>query len=559
MSITNYRTFDFKNPDYVAVFRARFEMLDHLDAHPDEVEAWKVHYKRGPEGIADFISDFGVTFDPRNPEVDMPAVVPFVLFEKQREWVYWAWERWRARSPGATEKSRECGVTWLAVAFSCSLCLFFDGVNVGFGSRKEDLVDKIGTMKPILPKARLFMTNLPECFRGGWLPWRDTAFMRLNFPRTGSLITGEAGNQLGRGDRTSLYFVDEAEYLEQPEDVDFALSQTTNCRIDISSVNGSANPTARRIITRKVRVFVFDWHDDPRKDDAWYQKQVADLDAVVVAQEIDRDRSASVQGIVVPGAWVKACIGAKRRLGIAPSGEKLLAFDIGDEGDACAMVGGQGTTVGVAEEWRGKGSDTFASVEHAFAIADENECRTWRYDADGLGALVRGDARVINDRRREEKLREHVVVGFQGSGAVVDPEGIVEGTKGREGDKGRLNQDYFQNRKAQGWWDLRRRAQRTYLWVEKGKACEPDDILDLDPGLFEKPESIGWQLVRELSQPTYQTNGAGKIVIDKKPEGQPSPNLADCVMMRYARLEKAAAEFTPELVRALARLPRRRR
>jgi hypothetical protein len=546
---------DFKNPDYAAIFSQRLAALDDIRAHPEDLPSIRAYYKAGPAGICDFISDWGVTYDPRNPEIGLPAIVPFVLFEKQREWIHWVWERWRSREPGATEKARECGVTWEAVAFACTACLFFEGMAVGFGSRKEEYVDKIGTFKPILPKARLFMTNLPEEFRGGWTPWRDAPFMRINFPQSGSIITGEAGDQLGRGDRTSIYFVDEAEYLERPDLVDFALSQTTNCRIDISSVNGSANPTAQRIIKKRVKTFVFDWRHDPRKDDEWYKRQQRDLDPVVVAQEIDRDRSASVAGIVIPGTWVRAAIGAKRRLGIAPSGRKLAALDVADEGkDANAFVGGQGTTVSVAEEWSGKGSDTFATVERAFALADEHGFDEWRYDADGLGALVRGDARVINDRRRAEKVKTHRVIGWRASGAVVDPEGIVEGTKGREGEGGRLNKDYYQNAKAQGWMDLRRRFHRTWLWIEKGQACEPDDIIDLDPDMPNLDK-----LERELSQATYATNGVGKVVIDKAPEGMPSPNLADGCMMRFARVEAGPAAFTPDVVQALAAAGRRRR
>ncbi len=36
----------------------------------------------------------------------------------------------------------------------------------------------------------------------------------------------------------------------------------------------------------KVPVFVFDWRDDPRKDQAWYDKQRINLDPVVLAQEV---------------------------------------------------------------------------------------------------------------------------------------------------------------------------------------------------------------------------------------------------------------------------------
>ena len=32
-----------------------------------------------------------------------------------------------------------------------------------------------------------------------------------------------------------------------------------------------SNPFARKRHEGKVDVFIFDWHDDPRKDEAWYE------------------------------------------------------------------------------------------------------------------------------------------------------------------------------------------------------------------------------------------------------------------------------------------------
>jgi phage terminase large subunit len=55
-----------------------------------------------------------------------------------------------------------------------------------------------------------------------------------------------------------------------------------------------------------------------------------------------------------------------------------------------------------------------------------------------------------------------------------------------------------------------------------------DDIISIEPNL---PELL--QLTMELSQPTYSINNAGKIVIDKMPDGMRSPNLADAVMIAY--------------------------
>jgi phage terminase large subunit len=544
--------FDWNNPNYARIFRERKEAALRLRDNPKQLPLLRNHYKKHP---ADFINDWGVTFDPRNAEVERPTLIPFILTPKQRQWVDWVIERWRTRTPGVNEKSRDMGVTWLAVALSCTLCLFHRGMVIGFGSRKGEYVDKIGTLKPILPKARMFMEHIPIEFRGAWVSWRDAPFMRINFPDSGSLITGEAGDQIGRGDRTSLFFVDEAAHLERPLLVEAALSQTTNCRIDMSSVNGMNNPFAQKRWGGKIDVFIFDWHDDPRKDDEWYAKQVDQLDPVVVAQEIDRDYSASVSGIVIPGAWVRSAIDARQKLGIAPSGERGMALDVADEGtDKNAVCHSEGMDILSTEEWSGKGADLYRTTQRAFEMCDERGYDHFRYDADGLGAGVRGDARAINEKRFVARLRQIKVVGFRGSEAVFDPEGIVEGTIGFGTDKGRTNQDYFANRKAQGWWELRRRFQKTHRWIAEGIQCNPDDMISINSSC---PNYL--KLVAQLSQPTYSINGVGKILINKKPDGMKSPNSADAAMIRYAKNEHPAMNITADIIQQVLRAPSYRR
>lgn len=543
--------FDWKHPDYAPVWKLRLKNLDYIQEHPECLPELFAFYRLKPW---QFIDDWGVTFDPRNVERGLPALVPFLLFPRQIEWCQWVFRKWQEQRPGLCEKARDMGVSWLAMAFASTLCMFYDGVVIGAGSRKAEYVDEPGTMKPLLPKARKFLEHVPHEFLGDWQAWRDAPTMRINFPKTGSIITGEAGDEIGRGDRASIYMVDESAHLKRPELVDAALSQTTNCRIDMSSVRGMGNPFAQKRWGGKVDVFLFDWRSDPRKDDAWYAKQCEDLDPVVVAQEIDRDYSASVRGVVIPGAWVRAAIDAKQKLGIAPSGEWLLAYDVADEGeDKNAAVGGQGTEISIAEEWSGKGSDTFASTEQVFEICDEYGVRRFLYDSDGIGAGVRGDVRIINDRRSASGQRVLPAVGFRGSGAIVNPEGIVEGTIGRDGDAGRRNEDFFANAKAQGWWALRTRFQKTWRWVEKGIVCAPDDIISISSKM---PNYM--KLVAELSQVTYQANGAGKIVIQKKPNGMKSPNLGDGAMMRFAPSGPPPLNVTGQVLAGLRGAGRRR-
>ena len=190
------------------------------------------------------------------------------------------------------------------MSLACTLCLFYYGVVIGFGSRKEEYVDKIGEPRSLFYKGRLFMRCLPPEFRGGWNEKKHAPHMRILFPDTGSHIGGEAGANIGRGDRTSIYFVDEAAHLEHPEAIEASLSSTTNCRQDISSVNGLDNPFAFKRHSGKIKVFTFHWRDDPRKDKAWHDKKAAELDPVTLAQEIDIDYAASVENVVIPWACV---------------------------------------------------------------------------------------------------------------------------------------------------------------------------------------------------------------------------------------------------------------
>lgn len=546
-------TFDWKSPEYGPVFLQRLKMLEYIRENPDVIPGLKAFYRENP---ADFINDFGVTFDPRNAERGLPTVVPFVLFPKQREWVEWVVRHWREQTPGLTEKSRDMGVSWLSVATACTLCLFYEGLAIGFGSRLVDYVDKIGTMKPLLPKARMFMEHIPEEFRGGWVPWRDAPYMRLNFPETGSIIMGEGGDQIGRGDRASIYLVDEAAYLERAELVEQSLSQTTNCRIDVSSVRQNTLFATKRW-SGKVDVFIFDWHDDPRKDQKWYDLLAAPaseggkgLDEVTIAQEVDRDYSASVEGILIPSQWVRAAIDARTKLGMPPpSGARGLALDVADEGiDKNAVCGAHGTEIEFLDEWSGKGADLYATTERTFRICDDHSYDGFRYDADGLGAGIRGDARTINERRQESGRRPLKIVPFRSSDAVFDPDGIVDATIGRESDKGRTNKDYFANRKAQAGWSLRRRFYMTYRWVVKGIKCAPDDTISINSKC-----PLYMKLVTELSQPTFTDNGIGKIVINKKPYGMPSPNLFDAVMIKFAQIEAAPMRITQDVISQIMR------
>jgi phage terminase large subunit len=517
--------FAWKPPDYEGVYQERAARLQRIRAKPESLPALKAYYA---DHIAEFINDWGITSDPRARNRSQPVEMPFVLFERQKEMLAFIQERMLGREPGLIEKSRDCGASWLAMCFAASLCLFGRGVVVGVGSRTEDKVDRTGDPDCLLWKARFFLKNLPPEFRGGWDETRHSAHMRLQFPETGSAVVGEAGDAIGRGGRSTLYLIDEAAFIERPQLIEASLASNTDCRVDISTPNGRANSFATKRHSGRIPVFTFPWRADPRKDQAWYERQCELLDPVTRAQEIDLSYDASVEGILIPAEWVHAAIGAHTALGLEVTGARRGALDVADEGkDKCAFLGRHGILLQHLKSWSGKNSDIYRTTVKAFGLCEEYGYPAFDFDADGLGAGVRGDAVQINFKRREAGKTEIEVEAFRGSGAVFDGEGsLVEG---------RLNRDYFQNLKSQSWWALRLRFQNTYRAVVEKLPFDADGIISIDADLDELTN-----LVSELSQPTYSVNQVGKIVVDKTPEGAASPNLADSVMISYSPFRTGA-------------------
>jgi hypothetical protein len=277
-------TVNYLQPDYITVFRRRAWLLERMRVS-DTAERLKVFYRNNP---IQFISDWGMMYEPRNVEIGLPSKIPFVPFPRQVEWMQWVLDRWRKRQRGITLKSRGSGMSWSAVSLACTLCLFQRGINIGFGSRKAEYVDGIGDPKSLLWKARYFMKHLPAEFVDGWNEGEHSRLMRMMFPATECSIAGESGDEIGRGDRTALYFVDESGFLEHGEVAEGSLSDTSNCRIDISTSPGPGTVFADKWESLpEEQKFFFDYRDDPRRDQTWRERMAREISPEVFAREFE--------------------------------------------------------------------------------------------------------------------------------------------------------------------------------------------------------------------------------------------------------------------------------
>lgn len=403
--------FDFRNPDYSSVFARRAEKLKAIRENPDCLPALKAYYKTHP---ADFINDWGMTFDPRNAEIGLPTTIPFLLFPKQAEWLTWLYERWQGREDGLTEKSRDMGLSWLCVGAAVHMFLFYPGTVVGFGSRKEEYVDNTSDPKSLFWKARQFISMLPVEFRpAGWNEKKHAPFMKIQNVENGAMIVGEAGDNIGRGARTSIYFKDESAFYERPEIIEAALSQTSNCRIDVSTPNGSGNPFYRRRHSGKTSIFTFHWRDDPRKDEAWYKEQCGKLDPVVVAQEIDIDYDASTNDAYIPGPLVEAAQ-SNSIMDVEPIGPLQLGVDVARFGDdKTCLVLRQGRVVFWVEEFTHMDTMAVAGLVRDRVTSSPNRIEQVAVDVIGLGAGV-------VDRLLEFPETKDITIGVNSSTRLSD-------------------------------------------------------------------------------------------------------------------------------------------
>ena len=527
-------------PDYISVWMWRQRQLLKMRSDPVIMQGALEFYRTHP---VEFINHYCDTYDPRNAGKATPAKMPFIMFERQAEMVDFIMACLNGEENGLTEKARDMGASWVCCAVSVWLWRFWDGAAVGWGSRKEQLVDKIGDPDSLFEKMRMLIRGIPrEFWPEGFSETDHMTYMRIVNPKTGATITGEAGDNIGRGGRKLIYFKDEAAHFERPEKIEAALADNTRVQIDISSVNGLGNVFHRRreagiewyggaAHKGATNVFVMDWRDHPAKTEEWYQarRKKAEADGLlhVFAQEVDRNYAASVDGVIIPNAWIKAAIDAHVALGFDASGATVAGLDVADEGgDKNALAVRKGAVLQSAEDW-GEG-DTGQTTRRAIGALQGLGAVELQYDSVGIGAGVKSEANRLASEG-------HLPAGIKltpwsaGAGVLLPDKHILRDERGNSDAASPTNKDFYSNLKAQAWWELRLRFERTYRAINEGVTYSPDDLISLPSDL---PKLR--QIEKELGQATAsRTTGAMKLTVDKSPPGTRSPNLADAIVMAF--------------------------
>jgi len=527
-------------PDYALVKAWRSKKLAEFERDPKTIAVAKAYYRDHP---ADFINDWCDTYDPRNeftPGKD--TFFPLIMFPRQQQLVEFIVGCLTSQSPGLIEKSRDMGATWIACCISVWLFLFHGGSSVGWGSQKAEYVDELGNPKSIFEKMRILLRRVPKEFLPDGFGERYMVLRRIRNPLTGSVIGGDVGDNIGRGDRTAIYFKDESAWYEHPELIEASLSNTTRVPIDISSVSGLGTLFHRKreagIIWEpgqefhkyKVNVFIMDWRDHPDKNQEWYdgisQYHQDQGTPHVLAREVDRDYAGAAEGRIVEPEWVRAAVDAHLHIeGLDDSGTFTGGLDIADGGgDRNALALRKGRVLISAQEWGER--DTGVTARRAIKTCQENLPIELQYDScGGYGASVKAEFnRLSTDLGLLPK--DLKVVPWNAAAKVLEP-----GARSVPGDPNSiLNKDSFENLKAQAWFEVSRKFYRTWrARTDPDYKFDPNDLISIRSDI-----PLLRQIEKELCQATMTMSPkTNKLVVDKSPDGTRSPNVADAIVMCY--------------------------
>lgn len=532
-------------PDYRGVHVWRMETLSKLRSDPALLAAAHVYYRTRP---AEWIMHWCDTFNPRKKTSKW---MPFVMFKRQEHLIQFFQQIQADGENGLIEKARDMGATWIACAYSVWRFKYVPDDAIGWGSRKQDLVDKLDDPDSIFEKMRLIIRRLPAEFQPKW----STALMKIINEDNGATITGESGDNIGRGGRKATYFKDEAAHYERPELIEAALGDNTDVQIDISSVNGLGNVFHRRRESGEVwypgceiakgvpRVFIMDWRDHPEKTQEWYDQRKAKAEREgmqhIFAQEVDRNYSAAVENTIISYDWITAAVDAHLAIpalaAIADSSEWMAGLDVADEGvDKNALAIRQGFVLRHARDW----GDRDVGVTTRNTLGDLRDRRLrgveLQYDSIGMGSGVKSEwNRLIEEGSIEHD--EFTLVPWNAGYGVVNPyERLIPGDE-----QTMLNRDFFHNFKAQAWWSVRTRFYKTWRARTQGDVYRGDELISLDGSIPQLQ-----QLMKELAQPTAtRSTQSLKMLVEKKPNGVRSPNLADALVMCMFPAPKRGGEL----------------
>ena len=243
-----------------------------------------------------FIEKFVKIEDMDAIEVGGEKATPFTLWPKQVE----ALESLIANRLNIVLKSRQLGLTWLALAIAVWNLIYLPGYTVVALSKTEspDAKELIRRMEFILSNLPKWMItpNLKEFSAYKGLKWESTVLTItiLHKPYPSVLTSLSAGPDSGRSFTANLVILDEWAYQQWAREIFSAAYPTINRPTGgkVIGLSSAKRMTMFQEVWTKAtqgvntfsRIFL-PWSTDPRRTQEWYEQTKKDLGAHLTKQE----------------------------------------------------------------------------------------------------------------------------------------------------------------------------------------------------------------------------------------------------------------------------------
>lgn len=499
--------------------------IELVQAHADDEERQKAAFAAIKDDPKVLFDDWLWMTDPRLKGL---RTIPFRLFDIQRRVIDFIMESQRAGESCQIKKSRDLGISVIAAGIGTALWLTWPASICTYGSRKEDLVHKKGDLDSLLEKVSVVLRLLPAWMIPDGFKERDHFnFMNVINPVNGAQLKGEAGEELGRGGRATIFFADEFAFVKEQKKSQEALSATTDCTVYFSTSGGVNTHFYLMEKRRMYRFMKVPWHHDERKldslddlgnpkaDSSWRRKKLKELggDEAAFGREYACEDEAGLDETVCPLAWVDAAIDLKLEAG----SETVAGLDIGGGGpDESVLIIRRGGLVVHKKVWTRIEPKYLAPRVHVYCTAFG--VQYLYYDHSGIGSTFEGPIRAQNP--------PYKVMG-------IDAQRPADKLFRYDDDPSKPAAERFANKTTELWWSLRRRFHRTWEHVN-GNATYPHDELISIPN-----DAL---LISQLSTRKFFMNGQGKLQLEDKRKLRDSPDRADAlVMAEEKRLQRLTA------------------
>lgn len=357
--------------------------LTYLCAKMPELRAAQIVLCRSD--IIYWVNIWAATYDPRKT----PSTIPFITYPYEDKLLLDLVDSILTQKDILIEKSRDMGVTWCVVlAFTWFWCFKGEGYDFLVGSRKEQYIDQIGNMDTIMEKVRFLIRNMPNWMRPKGFDFKSHSnYLKIVNPETKATITGEAtNNNFSRSGRRRAIFFDEFAFWECDEAAWRASSDSTNCRIVVSTPYGFGNQFAklRWLDPPCMKIETLHWKLHPEKDRAWYENECRRRgnDPVAIAQELDINYEGSADGLLFEIADMKRAI---HNQPIASTERIVVVCDPAGQGEDEAVFYVSNNGAIIERKFIATSTDPQLAAEAMLLI---NKWKAQVFEADSIGNSV---------------------------------------------------------------------------------------------------------------------------------------------------------------------------